>query len=81
MIEEEKFQLPPEWELVLELSKDEDTGDRIWAYYFINHDSRALFWLHDFEAESILFGIAGVESRAHIRKCHNEPEFSMLNQV
>jgi hypothetical protein len=63
----ESEEMPLDWELVLELSNDEETEKRIWSYYFINHSDRALFWLHDIDARIILNGLPGVSSRAHIR--------------
>lgn len=63
----ERFELPPDAELVLELSGADGTED-YWSYYFVNHVSKTLFWLHNFDPESILFGIGGVDCNTHIRK-------------
>jgi hypothetical protein len=64
---DESDRMPNNWELVLELSDDIETGRRIWSYYFIDDENRALFWLHPCEVENMLDGISGVISKAHIR--------------
>ncbi|KAF8838898.1 hypothetical protein BDN67DRAFT_825796 [Paxillus ammoniavirescens] len=38
-----------------------------WCYYFVNHDSRVLFWVDDFDATALLDGLRGVVANGHIR--------------
>ena len=35
--------LPEDWELALELGKDDETGEYICSYYFVRHSTRCLF--------------------------------------
>lgn len=58
--------LPEDWELALELSKDDETGEPICSYYFVCISTRCLFWLHDFDLESVLAGLCGVTEWTHI---------------
>jgi len=58
--------LQEDWELVLELGKDGD--EPICSYYFIRHSTRCLFWLHEFDLESILDDLCGVTEKTHIRE-------------
>ena len=60
--------LPPDWELVLELGKDDETSESICRYYFVRHSTRCLFWLHEFDLESVVAGLCGVTEPTHIRK-------------
>jgi hypothetical protein len=56
--------------LVLEL-KNSDTSaspDTVCWYYFVNHNSRCLFWLHESDVKDVLSDCKGVESLAHIRR-------------
>ena len=58
--------LPEDWELVLELGKDD--GEPICSYYFVCHSTRCLFWLHEFDLESVVDGLCGVTEKTHIRE-------------
>ena len=60
--------LPEDWELALELGKDDDTGENICSYYFVYHTTRCLFWLHEFDLEEVLGGVGGVTEKTHIRE-------------
>lgn len=63
------FPLPVEdWELALELGKDEKTGELFCSYYFSCHSTRCLFWLHEFDPESMLEGLHGITEWTHIRE-------------
>ena len=53
-------------ELVLELVPWND--EVICGYYFVEHNSRCLFWLHEFDAESLCGVIKVVVSLSHLRK-------------
>ncbi|KAF9236957.1 hypothetical protein BU15DRAFT_76447 [Melanogaster broomeanus] len=54
-------------ELVLELM--DDKGGDMWrfGYYFVDHTHQCLFWVHDFQAESMFGNIKGVKSPSHIK--------------
>jgi hypothetical protein len=60
--------LPDDWELALELGMDDETGEDICSYYFVCNPTRCLFWLHEFDLESVLVGLCGVTERTHIRE-------------
>lgn len=60
--------LPHDWELALELGKDEETGEHICSYYFVRLSTRCLFWLHEFDPESAMAGLRGVTEQTHIRE-------------
>ena len=66
--------LPEDWELVLELGKDGETGEPICLYYFVRHATRCLFWLHDFDLEDLLDGLLGVTEKTHIRESAPAPD-------
>ena len=60
--------IPEDWELALELGKDEETGAPICSYYFVRHHTRCLFWLHDIDLNGILINMGGVTEDTHIRE-------------
>jgi len=60
--------IPTDWELVLELGKDDETGEPICSYYFVCHSTRCLFWLHGLNLESVLENLHGVTEYTHIRE-------------
>jgi len=60
--------LPEDWELALELGEDDETGESICSYYFVCLSTRCLFWLHEFDLESVLLGLWGVTENTHIRE-------------
>jgi hypothetical protein len=57
--------LPPSVELVLEIVPSEN--ELICGYYFVEHNSRCLFWLEEFDAECICNDIKVVASLSHLR--------------
>ena len=65
--------LPEDWELALELGKDGETGEPICSYYFACHSTRCLFWLHEFDLESVLESLHGVTEETHIRESASAP--------
>jgi hypothetical protein len=65
--------LPEDWELVLELGKDKKTGEDICSYYFVRLSTRCLFWLQDFNLDTILLDLCGVTETTHIRKFDPTP--------
>jgi len=60
--------IPEDWELVLELGEDDETGEPICRYYFACLSTRCLFWLHEFDLESVLDDLPGVAEMTHVRK-------------
>ncbi|OBZ72779.1 hypothetical protein A0H81_07310 [Grifola frondosa] len=53
VVEEKGINLPDDIELVVDLQNDAD-GRNGWCYYFVHHNNRSLFWLHEFDAMSDL---------------------------
>ena len=66
MARDKNVTLPPGVELVLEIIPLKD--DFICGYYFVNHNSRCLFWLQEFDAEEICDDIRVVVSLSHLRE-------------
>ena len=57
-----------DWELVLELGEDDETGEHICSYYYACPSVRCLFWLHEFDPGSALAGLRGVAEWPHVRE-------------
>ena len=54
------------YDLVLDIIKTEN-DETIWAYYFVDHNSKTLFWLHYYECEDSLLGeVRGVQGASHV---------------
>ena|SRR6266702_4752925 len=54
------------YDLVLDIFKTEN-DETIWAYYFVDHNSKTLFWLHYYECEDSLLGeVRGVQGASHV---------------
>ena len=64
----DQVEMPADWELVLELAKDERTKESVWFYYFVDHGTRALFWLHEFNVDTFLSYLRVAKSRTHMCK-------------
>ncbi|KIM71656.1 hypothetical protein PILCRDRAFT_93766 [Piloderma croceum F 1598] len=62
---DENVTLPNEVELVLEIHTQ--GTEKICGYYFVEHSSRCLFWLEEFDAEKICDEIKVVVSMSHLR--------------
>ena len=73
--------IPEDWELALELGTDDETNEPICSYYFVCLSARCLFWLHDFDLESVLFGLRGVTEKTHIRKSAPAPTIDRKSVV
>jgi len=73
--------IPEDWELVLELGADDETGEPICLYYFVRHSTRCLFWLHEFDLESVLWDVPGVTEKAHIRESAPAPGARRTNHM
>ncbi|KAJ3491302.1 hypothetical protein NLI96_g802 [Meripilus lineatus] len=65
--EEEFIKIPPKSELVIELTKPDGGEDLVWEYYYVNPESRTLFWLHDFDVTWWLSELIGETSPPHIK--------------
>jgi hypothetical protein len=63
---EENVILPADVELVLEILPQ--GAEKICGYYFVEHSSRCLFWLEEFDAEQICGEINVVVSLSHLRQ-------------
>ena len=73
--------IPEDWELALELGTDEETGEYICSYYFVRLSTRCLFWLHDFDLDSVLLGLCGVTEKTHIRKSAHTPSVCKVKRL
>ena len=73
--------IPEDWELVLELGTDEQTGQSICSYYFVRLSTRCLFWLHTFNLESVLLDLCGVTEKTHIRKYAYTPSIRKTKRM
>jgi hypothetical protein len=63
---DENIELAPDVELVLEIVPWKE--DLLCGYYFVEHSSRCLFWLEEFDAEEICEEIKVVVSLSHLRE-------------
>ena len=65
-----KFDFPTnDYDLVLDIIKtgDESDDESIWAYYYVDHRTRTLFWLHFYECGDTLLGeVFGVKDASHV---------------
>jgi hypothetical protein len=54
------------YDLVLDIIKAE--GDEIiWAYYYVDHNTRTLFWLHFYQCgDTLLNQVRGVRNASHV---------------
>ena len=73
--------LPADWELVLELEEDDETCERICSYYFVRHSTRCLFWLHEFDLQSVLADLCGVTESTHTRESVPVPATHRINHM
>ena len=54
------------YDLVLDVTKTED-DEIIWAYYYVDHDARVLFWQDYYDCgESLLREVRGVQEGSHV---------------
>ncbi|TFY69320.1 hypothetical protein EVG20_g3206 [Dentipellis fragilis] len=51
---------------VMEITPDED-GEMNWRYYCIEHETRSMFWIEDYDCEFLTYELKGVTSMAHIK--------------
>jgi hypothetical protein len=53
------------YDLVLDVINMED--EIVWAYYYVDHDSRTLFWQDTYECgDSLLSEVSGVKEGSHV---------------
>jgi hypothetical protein len=68
------------YDLVLNIMLNDGRGQ--WSYYYACHETRCLFWLDTYDANSTICGLDGVESPAHIRVLHysssSHPPFPLI---
>jgi hypothetical protein len=69
--------LPDDVELVLEIVPE--GAENICGYYFVEHRSRCLFWLEEFDAGWICNDVAAVVSSSHLRKLVTTPTNLLFN--
>jgi hypothetical protein len=62
-----QFNFPTNYyDLVLDIIKTED-DETIWAYYYVDHHTRTLFWLHFYECGDTLLGeVQGVQGASQV---------------
>ena len=54
-----------QYDLVLDIIKTEN--QTIWAYYYVDHNTRTLFWLHYYECgDTMLRAVQGVREAGHV---------------
>jgi hypothetical protein len=52
------------YDLVLDVINMEN-DENVWAYYYVDHDSRTLFW-QDYYDCALLFEVRGVREASHV---------------
>ena len=70
-LEQARAELPSnDYEVVLDIEEVE--GIILWKYYYVDHDTRTLFWLRDHDAEDAsreIYGLASPDHVAHYIRC------------
>ena len=57
------------FDLVLDVIKAEN-DEIIWAYYYVDHDSKTLFWQDHYDCgDSLLREVRGVQEASHVSAC------------
>lgn len=54
-------------ELVIQIDWDDEDDEVLWSYYYVDHNSRCLFWLNDFEVDHLLYEVTGSMPPAHFK--------------
>jgi hypothetical protein len=55
------------YDLVLDVKKTEDDKIIIWAYYYVDHGTKTLFWQHHYDCgRSLLREVRGVQEASHV---------------
>jgi hypothetical protein len=56
---------PTNHDLVLDILTEDD--ETIWAYYYVDHENKTLFWLHYYECGDTLLGeVHGAQQASHV---------------
>jgi hypothetical protein len=72
---EEHLAIPSKnYDIVLDITLKKDNKMQ-WSYYYACHDTRCLFWLHEYDPAYITSELDGVESPAHFSASQ---EFTIL---
>ena len=66
MIASQGIILPPEHELVLHLEERKITGGYNWLYYYVDHQTRSLFWVQEFHIIDQLDVARGIRTLSDI---------------
>lgn len=66
MEREHNFEMDQTVELVLELHRSVENDEMECGYYFVDHRTRCLFWLHEYDISEILEEVKGASSPSHI---------------
>ena len=54
-----------DYDLVLDIIKTDN--ETIWAYYYVDHNTKTLFWLHDYECgDTLLREVHGAQEASHV---------------
>jgi hypothetical protein len=61
------FNFPTDYyDLVLDIFETED-NETIWGYYYVDHHTRTLFWLHYYECgDTLLREVYGANEEGHV---------------
>ncbi|KAA1472057.1 hypothetical protein DENSPDRAFT_838208 [Dentipellis sp. KUC8613] len=51
---------------VMEIAPGED-GEMNWRYYCIEHETRSMFWIEDYDCDFLTYELKGVTSMAHLK--------------
>jgi hypothetical protein len=70
-------ELPSDIDLVLEIVPQNDGP--ICGYYFVEHKSRCLFWLEEFDAEPLCRPVKAIVSLSHLRELSLAPITYLCN--
>ena len=59
--------LPNNYDLVLDVIIEKEPEEIIWAYYYVDHESKTLFWQEPYDCgESLLSEVRGVTEASHV---------------
>lgn len=53
----------------MELGLEIMEGNETMGYYFVNCDSRVIFWFEDIKSTSLMSNVRGVEHKSHVSQC------------
>ena len=68
------------YDLVLDITKTDD--EFIWAYYYVDHHTRTLFWLHYYECgDTILGEVDGARDASHVSAYFVVQQFTQFGSI